>query len=28
MQQLAEQLKKRFPQAPEVSLYERGAFDE
>ncbi len=28
MQQLAEQLKKRFPQAREVSLYERGAFDE
>ena len=28
MQQLAEQLKKRFAQAPELSLYERGAFDE
>lgn len=28
MQQLVEQLKKRFTQAPELSLYERGAFDE
>ncbi len=28
MQQLAEQLKKRFPQAREVGLYERGAFDD
>jgi type IV pilus assembly protein PilF len=28
MQQLVEQLKKRFPQARELSLYERGAFDD
>jgi type IV pilus assembly protein PilF len=28
MQQLLEQLKKRFPQARELSLYESGAFDE
>ncbi|MEI8324961.1 MAG: type IV pilus biogenesis/stability protein PilW [Betaproteobacteria bacterium] len=28
MQQLAEQLKKRFAQARELGLYERGAFDE
>ncbi len=28
MNQLAGQLKKRFPQAKELALYERGAFDE
>jgi type IV pilus assembly protein PilF len=28
MRQLAEQLKKRFPQSREVAAYERGAFDE
>ncbi|MDD0837244.1 type IV pilus biogenesis/stability protein PilW [Curvibacter sp. HBC61] len=28
MQQLAEQLKKRFPQSRELMSYERGAFDE
>lgn len=28
MQQLAQQLKKRFPQARELVLYERGVFDE
>lgn len=28
MSQLGAQLKKRFPQAPELSAYERGAFDE
>jgi type IV pilus assembly protein PilF len=28
MQQLAEQLKKRFPQSREATAYERGAFDE
>lgn len=28
MQQLGEQLRKRFPQSPERGLYDRGAFDE
>jgi type IV pilus assembly protein PilF len=28
MQQLVDQMKKRFPQARELTLYERGAFDE
>lgn len=28
MRQLAEQLKRRFPQSPEFSAFERGAFDE
>ena len=28
MQQLGDQLKKRFPQSREVTSYERGAFDE
>jgi type IV pilus assembly protein PilF len=28
MRQLAEQLKKRFPQSREVTAYERGTFDE
>ena len=28
MRQLAEQLKKRFPQSREAAAYERGAFDE
>jgi type IV pilus assembly protein PilF len=28
MRQLAEQLKKRFPQSREATLYDKGAFDE